>query len=90
MKTLERGLGSPINSDNCDEFANLSHPSLIHGVKESGTPGGTRTPDARLRTPSLYPTELQGQNGTRLIRAGSNYTPSQCGGWAGVDQSFEP
>ena len=26
-----------------------------------GTPGGTRTPDARLRTPPLYPTELQGQ-----------------------------
>ena len=27
----------------------------------SGTPGGTRTPDARLRTPPLCPTELQGQ-----------------------------
>ncbi len=27
------------------------------------TPGGTRTPDARLRTPPLYPTELQGQVG---------------------------
>ena len=28
----------------------------------NGTPGGTRTPDARLRTPPLYPPELQGQN----------------------------
>ena len=34
-----------------------------------GTPGGTRTPDARLRTPPLYPTELQGQiGGDRGIR----------------------
>ena len=29
--------------------------------KGYGTPGGTRTPDARLRTPPLCPTELQGQ-----------------------------
>ncbi len=29
-----------------------------------GTPGGTRTPDARLRTPPLYPPELQGQDYT--------------------------
>ena len=24
-----------------------------------GTPGGIRTPDARIRSPTLYPTELQ-------------------------------
>ena len=29
--------------------------------RKCGTPGGTRTPDARLRTPPLCPTELQGQ-----------------------------
>ena len=42
----------------------------------NGTPGGTRTPDARLRTPPLYPTELQGQGGEwwRL----RDYLPRPC------------
>ena len=35
-------------------------PILYSNRMDSGTPGGTRTPDARLRTPPLYPTELQG------------------------------
>ncbi len=28
--------------------------------KDDGTPGGTRTPDARLRTPPLYPLSYRG------------------------------
>ena len=28
----------------------------------SGAPGGTRTPDLRVRSPALYPTELQARN----------------------------
>ena len=49
---------SPIGGADAAEIA------LNGGVRSigyGGTPGGTRTPDARLRTPPLYPTELQGQ-----------------------------
>ena len=35
--------------------------SGVRSIGYGGTPGGTRTPDARLRTPPLCPTELQGQ-----------------------------
>ena len=33
-------------------------------LRNSGTPGGIRTPDARLRTPPLYPAELPGHSAT--------------------------
>ena len=42
--------------------SNGTRQETIHSLStmSNGTPGGTRTPDARLRTPPLYPTELQG------------------------------
>ncbi len=49
---------SPIGgADTAEIVLNGSVRSIGYG----GTPGGTRTPDARLRTPPLCPTELQGQ-----------------------------
>ena len=35
---------------------------LLRPDELSGTPGGTRTPDLRVRSPALYPTELQARN----------------------------
>ena len=56
--TLPTPEDSPIGGADAAEIA------LNGGVRRigyGGTPGGTRTPDARLRTPPLCPTELQGQ-----------------------------
>jgi hypothetical protein len=49
-------------------------PGLRTKLEKIGTPGGTRTPDARLRTPPLYPTELQGQGAKLVEIAGSRAT----------------
>ena len=35
---------------------------LLRPDELSGAPGGTRTPDLRVRSPALYPTELQARN----------------------------
>ena len=38
----------------------FSKPGALYPVfLYHGTPGGIRTPDARIRSPTLYPTELQ-------------------------------
>ena len=34
-------------------------PDFINNNSEDGLPGGTRTPDLRLRRPLLYPVELR-------------------------------
>jgi hypothetical protein len=36
----------------------LNVPIILY-IYKYGTPGGIRTPDARIRSPTLYPTELQ-------------------------------
>ena len=43
------------------ETAEIALNGGVRSIGYGGTPGGTRTPDARLRTPPLCPTELQGQ-----------------------------
>ena len=55
---------------------------LVEAAREIGTPGGTRTPDARLRTPPLYPLSYRGITlfrGTKRWRqGGSNPQPRHC------------
>ena len=50
--TIPMPKDSPIGGKDADEIA--LRTSVLSSVR-SGTPGGTRTPDARLRTPPLYP-----------------------------------
>ena len=45
-----------------DECVGWWPPRPVRGSSESGAPGGTRTPDLRVRSPALYPTELQARN----------------------------
>ena len=45
------------NSHNCKEGGSLSSQKKI----KTGAPGGIRTPDLRIRSPTLYPAELQAQ-----------------------------
>ena len=50
-------------------------PKLNHGKREDGAPEGIRTPDLRLRRPSLYPAELRAHT-FRNVRL-----RAMCGGW---------
>ena len=45
----------------CRAGCPLDNARFVGPWHRKSTPGGTRTPDARLRTPPLCPTELQGQ-----------------------------
>ncbi len=60
----------PTPEDSLIQGGDTAEIALNGGVRSTGyggTPGGTRTPDARLRTPPLYPTELQGQAQSRMV-----------------------
>ena len=40
----------------------LTEQALLFLSEESGAPGGIRTPDRRVRSPVLYPAELQARD----------------------------
>ena len=67
--TIPTAEDSPIGGADAAEIA------LNGGVRSigyGGTPGGTRTPDARLRTPPLYPLSYRG----RLVEIGGLEPPT--------------
>jgi hypothetical protein len=54
-----------------------------------GAPGGTRTPNLRLRSPLLYPIELQGHTITILIEIGfGNKSAFNFNFWKKTDNRF--
>ena len=54
------------------DAAEIALESGVRSIRGDGTPGGTRTPDARLRTPPLYPLSYRG----RLVEIGGLEPPT--------------
>ena len=54
------------------DSAEIALSGGVRSIGYDGTPGGTRTPDARLRTPPLYPLSYRG----RLVEIGGLEPPT--------------
>ena len=84
---VAQGGGSTGAPENPDNSGSAPATGTTEARGRRGAPGGTRTPDPRLRRPLLYPTELQARASYRsttlsAFRTGARQ-PSGWEGWSG-------
>ena len=62
MDRLDSATRPPKSATYAQPSGSREEDEVKQVIEKNGAPGETRTPDLRIRSPALYPTELQAQN----------------------------